>query len=122
LPWGNLRTIRHRARLIGAKLIIAKLDRLSRDVHFVTGLEKAGLEFVCADMPEMFICDSLRSSTIIGQKMVQQSTPEELDDSSTTAPKAVAVKEAPATELLYGIRCASTAALGLSNPQPITLS
>ena len=39
-------------RLIGAKLIIAKLDRLSRDVHFLTGLEKAGIEFVCADMPE----------------------------------------------------------------------
>ena len=39
-------------RLLGAKLIIAKLDRLSRDVHFLTGLEKAGIEFVCADMPE----------------------------------------------------------------------
>jgi DNA invertase Pin-like site-specific DNA recombinase len=40
-------------RLLGAKLIIAKLDRLSRDVHFLTGLEKAGIEFVCADMPEV---------------------------------------------------------------------
>jgi DNA invertase Pin-like site-specific DNA recombinase len=38
-------------RLLGAKLVIAKLDRLSRDVHFLTGLEKAGIEFVCADMP-----------------------------------------------------------------------
>ena len=28
-------------RLLGAKLIIAKLDRLSRDVHFLTGLESA---------------------------------------------------------------------------------
>lgn len=39
-------------RLYGAKLIIAKLDRLSRDVHFLTGLEKAGVQFVAADMPE----------------------------------------------------------------------
>lgn len=35
----------------GAKLVIAKLDRLSRDVHFLTGLEKAGIDFVCCDMP-----------------------------------------------------------------------
>ncbi len=34
-----------------AKLIIAKLDRLSRDAHFLLGLEKAGVDFVCADMP-----------------------------------------------------------------------
>lgn len=38
-------------RLYGAKLLIAKLDRLSRDAHFLLGLEKAGVEFVCADMP-----------------------------------------------------------------------
>lgn len=35
-----------------AKLVIAKLDRLSRDVHFLTGLQKAGVQFVAADMPE----------------------------------------------------------------------
>lgn len=40
------------SRLYGAKLVIAKLDRLSRDVHFLTGLEKAGVQFVAADMPE----------------------------------------------------------------------
>jgi DNA invertase Pin-like site-specific DNA recombinase len=38
-------------RLIGAKLVIAKLDRLSRDAHFLLGLEKAGIDFVAADMP-----------------------------------------------------------------------
>lgn len=39
-------------RLTGAKLIIAKLDRLSRDVHFLSGLEKQGIEFVACDMPQ----------------------------------------------------------------------
>jgi DNA invertase Pin-like site-specific DNA recombinase len=38
-------------RLHNAILIIAKLDRLSRDAHFLLGLEKAGVEFVAADMP-----------------------------------------------------------------------
>ena len=38
-------------RLTGAKLVIAKLDRLSRDAHFLLGLEKAGIDFVAADMP-----------------------------------------------------------------------
>lgn len=39
------------ARNAGALLVIAKLDRLSRDVHFLTGLDKAGIEFVACDMP-----------------------------------------------------------------------
>jgi DNA invertase Pin-like site-specific DNA recombinase len=38
-------------RVYGARLVIAKLDRLSRDAHFLLGLEKAGVDFVCADMP-----------------------------------------------------------------------
>jgi len=39
-------------RAYGAKLVIAKLDRLSRDAHFLLGLEKAGIDFVAADMPD----------------------------------------------------------------------
>jgi DNA invertase Pin-like site-specific DNA recombinase len=38
-------------RLKGATLVIAKLDRLSRDAHFPPGLEKAGVDFVAVDMP-----------------------------------------------------------------------
>lgn len=41
-----------RCRLTGSVLLIAKLDRLSRDAHFLIGLEKAGVEFVAADMPQ----------------------------------------------------------------------
>jgi DNA invertase Pin-like site-specific DNA recombinase len=42
----------HLCKVTGAKLIIAKLDRLSRDAHFLLGLQKAGVPFVAADMPE----------------------------------------------------------------------
>lgn len=39
-------------RIHGATLIIAKLDRLSRDAHFLLGLKKAGVRFLAADMPD----------------------------------------------------------------------
>ena len=38
-------------RAYSAKLAIAKLDCFSRDAHFLLGLEKAGVDFVAADMP-----------------------------------------------------------------------
>jgi DNA invertase Pin-like site-specific DNA recombinase len=40
------------SRKHGATLIIAKLDRLARNVHFVSGLLETGVEFVAADMPQ----------------------------------------------------------------------
>lgn len=36
----------------GAKLLVAKLDRLARNVHFVSGLMQAGVQFVAVDLPE----------------------------------------------------------------------
>lgn len=33
-------------------LVIAKLDRLARNVHFISGLLESNVPFVCADMPE----------------------------------------------------------------------
>ncbi|MHB8495750.1 MAG: recombinase family protein [Casimicrobiaceae bacterium] len=35
-----------------ATLVIAKLDRLARNVHFVSGLIESGVDFVAADMPQ----------------------------------------------------------------------
>jgi DNA invertase Pin-like site-specific DNA recombinase len=34
-----------------AKLVIAKLDRLSRNVHFLSGLMERKVDFVACDMP-----------------------------------------------------------------------
>lgn len=36
----------------GARLIIAKLDRLARNVHFLTGLQDAHVPFTAVDVPE----------------------------------------------------------------------
>lgn len=41
-----------RCKLTGATLLIAKLDRLSRDAHFLLGLQKSGVRFVAVDVPE----------------------------------------------------------------------
>ncbi len=35
----------------GATLVIAKLDRLSRNVHFLSGLMERGVDFVACDLP-----------------------------------------------------------------------
>lgn len=37
----------------GATLLIAKLDRLARNVHFVSGLMESGIKFVCVDNPSV---------------------------------------------------------------------
>ena len=36
----------------GATLLIAKLDRLARNVHFLTGLMESGVQFKACDLPE----------------------------------------------------------------------
>jgi len=40
------------AKRTKATLVIAKLDRLARNVHFISGLLESSVPFVCADMPE----------------------------------------------------------------------
>lgn len=39
-------------RLKKARLIVSKLDRLSRDLHFITELQQAKVRFVIAEMPD----------------------------------------------------------------------
>lgn len=48
----KLRAALEACRKQGATLIIAKLDRLARNVHFVSGLMESKVRFVACDMPE----------------------------------------------------------------------
>ena len=48
----ELRKSLEACKVYGATLVIAKLDRLSRNAHFLTGLHEAGVKFVAVDMPE----------------------------------------------------------------------
>lgn len=41
------------SELANAVLLVAKLDRLSRDLHFITSLQKRGIRFKLADLPEI---------------------------------------------------------------------
>jgi len=48
----QLRAALDYARKHKATLVIAKLDRLARNVHFVSGLLETGVDFVAADRPD----------------------------------------------------------------------
>jgi DNA invertase Pin-like site-specific DNA recombinase len=48
----KLRDALHRAKVTGATLVVAKLDRLSRNVAFLANLRESRVKFVCADMPD----------------------------------------------------------------------
>lgn len=41
-----------RCRVTGATLLIAKLDRLGRSVHFISGLMESGVAFLACDAPD----------------------------------------------------------------------
>ncbi|MBA4212991.1 MAG: resolvase [Polaromonas sp.] len=47
----QLRLALEMCKRTGATLLIAKLDRLARNVHFVSGLIETGVDFIAADMP-----------------------------------------------------------------------
>jgi DNA invertase Pin-like site-specific DNA recombinase len=42
----------HRAKVTGATLVIAKLDRLSRNAAFIANLQESKVKFVCCDLPD----------------------------------------------------------------------
>jgi len=48
----QLRAALEACRKLGATLVIAKLDRLARNVHFVSGLMESKVKFVACDMPD----------------------------------------------------------------------
>lgn len=48
----QLRQALHHAQVTGSTLVIAKLDRLSRNAAFLLTLRDSGVRFVAADMPE----------------------------------------------------------------------
>lgn len=47
----ELRRALNRAKITGATLVVAKLDRLSRSAAFLTTLQESGAAFIAADMP-----------------------------------------------------------------------
>jgi DNA invertase Pin-like site-specific DNA recombinase len=48
----ELGTAINQARITGARLVIAKLDRLSRNASFLLNLQESKVDFVAADMPD----------------------------------------------------------------------
>ena len=48
----ELQSALHLAKVTGATLVIAKLDRLSRNAAFLLALRDSGVRFIAVDMPE----------------------------------------------------------------------
>ncbi|NVO06675.1 MAG: recombinase family protein, partial [Rhodoferax sp.] len=48
----ELRNALEQCRKSGSTLVIAKLDRLARNVHFISGLMESKVKFVACDLPE----------------------------------------------------------------------
>ena len=90
-------------RLKGATLLVAKLDRLSRNAHFLLGLKEAEVEFVCCDMP------SANRLTVGIMAMVAE---EEARMISARTRQALAAARARGTRLGTPNLTAATSALG----------
>ena len=60
----------------GAKLVIAKLDRLARNVHFVSGLMEAGVSFTAVDMPDAspFVINIMASVAQLEREQISERT------------------------------------------------
>jgi DNA invertase Pin-like site-specific DNA recombinase len=64
----------------GATILVSKLDRLSRSVHFVSELMESGVKFICADNPQMneLTCHIMISLAQWERKRISERTREAL--------------------------------------------
>lgn len=70
------------AKLHNARLVIAKLDRLSRNMTFVSSLMDSHVSFVCADMPDAneFTIHIFAALAQQERKMISERTKRALDE------------------------------------------
>ena len=69
------------AKTQGARLVIAKLDRLSRNLTFIASLMDSKVRFVCADMPDAneFTIHLLAALAQQERKLISERTKQALD-------------------------------------------
>src|SRR5260370_33698772 len=84
----ELRRAIRRAKVSGARLIIAKLDRLSRNASFLLHLRDSGVRFIAADLPNA-------DETVVGIMAVIAQREREMIAQRTRETLAVARKPVP---------------------------
>lgn len=103
-----------RCRLTGATLLIAKLDRLSRNVHFLSGLMERGVQFVACDMP------TANSLTVHIMAAVAQQEREAISARTKAAMGSIKAKLEAGQE--YISRRSGRPLVRLGNPKGLTVS
>ena len=97
--------------LTGATLLVAKLDRLSRDLHFITSLEKAGVKFVVCDFPaaNQFTLHIFAALAQYERELISQRTTSALAAKKARGEKLGKPENLTAAAALKGQRLASVA-------------
>src|SRR5262245_43286392 len=94
----ELRKALHQAKVTGATLVIAKLDRLSRNLRFIAELQESKVKFVCADMP-----DATELTILIFASLAQHER-KVISERTKRALQAVKELEADPIKILWGRR------------------
>lgn len=100
-------------RRTGATLLIAKLDRLARSVHFIAGLMKSDVPFVAADMPHASAFElHIRASVAEEEaRLISTRTKAALAAARARGVKLGGYRGAPAPDHTLGVEARQRAAL-----------
>lgn len=101
-------------KLTGATLLVAKLDRLSRDIAFIVNLEKAGVDFTVCDFPtaNKFTIHIFAALAQYERELISQRTTAALSAKKARGEKLGSPQNLTPAAMTKGVKLASVARIG----------